>query len=402
MAHSSDYSHIWAEITDPLTIDEIAAALGVGDDNVKALCESDKISKFAKFKPTRAGGSAGSSDWWKSNDGMCGLEISYQEEDLTVLPLSGNIRLTPEWGYLHPRGESVGEWYRILDFDGYTNFAVTEGNTPVGYFDNSSRLVFGEYDTPVFNVRINGNNGNTLLLHSSDISPRIEGRELGDLTTWYVGLFAKPQGDPQGVFLKNYSGQERLLSYYQGVGGSNAQFYNPEGWGASALHGKTWTFTPVLYKYFRDGNHAVIGFGTPSKQVQVFQYSQSVTYQFLSMSRGYSVGYGGWYLDYNFLIENYTRTSKSIPVRILVSGDYDNRVLFEDRNTNEVTLSTAELASFATKTYNSWFNETTAPRLSDSYPYIAAIIQIYITTPWGTGWSNVSDEIWLKGQPPIQ
>lgn len=368
---------------------------------VKDLCTSPNISMLAKYKPTRAAGYSRPANWWKGPDGCCGLDIPFQEYDLTVLPTGGDISINPVWSYLPPRGGDFGEWYRLDDFEGYDDTAVSEGNTPIGYFDNSSRLVFGEYDTPVFNVHINGNNGNTRLLHSSDISPRFENRDLGDLTSWYVGLHAKPQGE-QGLFLKNYSGQERPLSYYQGVGGSSAQFYNPSGWPASALRGKTWTFTPFLYKFFRDGNHALIGFGTPSKQAQVFQYSQSVTYQFFSMSRGYLVGYGGWYLDYNFLIENYTRTSKSIPVRILVSGDYDNRVLFEDRNTNEVTLSTAELASLATRTYNSWFNETTAPRLSDSYPYIAAIIQVYITTPWGTGWNNVSDEIWLKGQPPIQ
>lgn len=389
-------------VSKPVTMTDIAQAVGNASRSLGYLITHGTINKWAKYKPTRFPGTGHNDNWWKASDGMCGLEISYQEEDLTVLPMSGNISLTPEWGYLRPRGISYGEYFRMLDFDGYTTFVPTEGATPIGYFDNSSRLVFGEYDTPIFNVHINGNSSNPRILHSSDISPRIDGRELGDLSTWYVGLFAQPQGEPQGVFLKNYSGQERLLSYYQGVGGSNAQFYNPDGWSSSALHGKTWTFTPVLYKYFHEGNHAVIGFGTPSKQVQVFQYAQQVTSQFFSMSRGYNIGYGGWYLDYNFLIENYTRTSKSIPVRILVSGDYDNRVLFEDRNTNEVTLSTAELASLATRTYNSWFNETTAPRLSDSYPYIAAIIQIYITTPWGTGWSNVSDEIWLKGQPPIQ
>lgn len=394
MAHNSDYTHIWSETSNALTIDEIARALGEVSNVINDLAVSQQIIKWIKYKPTRFPGSGYNADWWKGPDGCCGLDISYQEEDLSVLPTGGIIRFTPEWAYLRPRGSAHNEWFRILDFDGYEVRQVTEGQTPVGYFDNSSAIAFGEYDTPIFNVQINANQADTLILHAADISPKLSNIDLGALTGWYVGLHAQPQGE-QGVFLKNYSGQERLLSYYQGVSQGRAQFYNPAGWSSASLKGKTWTFTPFLYKYMHDGNHALIGFGTPSKQASVFQYAQRVTGVYNSMSRSYNTSLFSYILSYNFIVENFTRNAASVPVKIIISGSWQNTDLFEDRNTDEITLETASLASLTTKTYNSYI---TNRFLADSYNYIAAMIAIYTSS----GWDYISGEVWLKGQPPIQ
>lgn len=386
-------------ITKPVSIAAVASALGVSSHDLGTLCTSGQINKWCKYKPVRSAylgetGVTSGHDWWKGNDGCCGLAIQYQKDDMEMLPFRGELTIDPEWEIVRPRGAQYGEWFRLLDSDGYETRQVAEGQTPVGYAEESD-YAFEPYDTPVFNVNINANQSDIYILHSSDIAPKFENRDLGALTSWYVGLHAKPEGE-QGVFLANFSGQERTLSYYQGVSVGRAQFYNPAGWGASSLRGKTWTFTPILYKYLSDGDYAVIGCGTAARNVRVFQYMQSVTSIFNSMTRSYSTE---WRLNYNFVVENFTKNAVSVPVKILVSGSYDNRDLFEVRNTDEIELEMATLLSLQTKGYNSYLTDK---YLSDSYPYIAANIQIYITTPWGTGWNSVIGDIWLKGEPPIQ
>lgn len=117
MAHSSDYSHIWAEISDPLTIDEIAACLGVADNDLEALCSNDKINKWAKFKPVRFNSSSEITDSQRASVNY-GVDVPYYLYNVFF----DNPHL---WGYLKPRGDSVSppEWYRILDFNGYNTNA---------------------------------------------------------------------------------------------------------------------------------------------------------------------------------------------------------------------------------------------------------------------------------------
>lgn len=123
MAHSSDYSHIWAETNNPLTIDEISAALGVPYDNLEDLYFLSGINKMSKRKPVSRNNSGILSEAERMHDGnyrdYYGLKMPSGSSD----PISA-ANETSAWEHLRPRGISYNEWLRILDFDGYHSNAV--------------------------------------------------------------------------------------------------------------------------------------------------------------------------------------------------------------------------------------------------------------------------------------
>lgn len=86
-----------------------------------------KTNKWAKFKSVRkANMFASQGEWWRADDGKCGLSITVYEElsDLVAAVRARSSAL--RWDYLPPRGEGSGhdtEPQRAGMFDGYYHLA---------------------------------------------------------------------------------------------------------------------------------------------------------------------------------------------------------------------------------------------------------------------------------------
>lgn len=85
--------------------------------SVGNLCQAAG-NKWCKYKPIRLNSNINFADWWKGNDGNCGLQIPQYGtiDELFVAMRAG----TAVWNYLKPRGIAYNEPYRLLDYAGYS------------------------------------------------------------------------------------------------------------------------------------------------------------------------------------------------------------------------------------------------------------------------------------------
>lgn len=110
--------------TTNITTSMVSSAIGLGSNNVGALCSSSNINKWAKYKPVPlySNTTTGINDWWKS--GNCG--ISYPTYS-TVADLKSAYNVAIAWGHNHPTG-GYSSPYRLGDFRGYNHTAVFQVN----------------------------------------------------------------------------------------------------------------------------------------------------------------------------------------------------------------------------------------------------------------------------------
>ena len=120
---------------------------------------------WAKFKPVRKAFdlSARPADWWKADDGWCGLNIANAlvSESTDVAGIQNKFTNDGKngWTYNRPRG-GASEPFRQLDFDGYHHLAtpfVSGYNMPykwakdaLGNFDVSFRVTIAGADDAEF------------------------------------------------------------------------------------------------------------------------------------------------------------------------------------------------------------------------------------------------------------
>lgn len=109
------------KITAPVSISDISQVLGTTQD----LTRSPNINRWAKFKPVRATFNLGSrpSDWWKADDGWCGLSIANAKissnNDVPNIASKYTADKNNGWDYLPPRKGTDAS--RALDFAGYNH-----------------------------------------------------------------------------------------------------------------------------------------------------------------------------------------------------------------------------------------------------------------------------------------
>ena len=114
--------------TGTLYISDVRNALGESTTDLGRLCQSDKINQWAKYKPVRWPDPfpAPGSDWWKANDGNCGLSAPIFNNPSQA----GNYN----WDYSRPTGGSTAP-FRLDDFRGYD-----DSSTPFIVHDYGSSL----------------------------------------------------------------------------------------------------------------------------------------------------------------------------------------------------------------------------------------------------------------------
>lgn len=111
----------------PVSVEDVASALGEGSRDVGTLATSDKINPWAKYKPNVVSGNPINtpSDWWKGTDGNCGFTIPVIRAMTTaagmknLVPYYLNLDGMNGWGYRQAAG-----MYRLLDFAGYNHAAL--------------------------------------------------------------------------------------------------------------------------------------------------------------------------------------------------------------------------------------------------------------------------------------
>lgn len=140
-------------ITAPVSIDDVKTALGVSTNDVAALCTSDKINMWAKYKPTKKN-AIFTDDWWKGDDFNAGISIPYTEKIENVLGYYNlNDGTDNGWSYRKPTGGASSP-YRLGDFRGYNRNA----RSPLGAMSNvpEQRTITGSFIvTLIFSPKMN-------------------------------------------------------------------------------------------------------------------------------------------------------------------------------------------------------------------------------------------------------
>ena len=111
----------------------VKQAIGLASNSVNVLCagklpaesvSASRINKWSKYKPVRYNNVAPirgvGADWWRAQDGNCGLNIpSYPTMPALFTALRGGTLM---WDYLPPLG-TAGQPCRLADFGGYEHAA---------------------------------------------------------------------------------------------------------------------------------------------------------------------------------------------------------------------------------------------------------------------------------------
>ena len=101
----------------------VANILGINTHNVRELCTSDNINKWAKYKPVGYNSVAPdrSGTWYRGTDGNCGINVGNISAGDSVSDLIQNYK-NGAYTYIPPKG-GASEPYRLADFGGYDHNA---------------------------------------------------------------------------------------------------------------------------------------------------------------------------------------------------------------------------------------------------------------------------------------
>lgn len=114
-------------ITSPVSMTDVQIVLGDAATNLAALCTSEKINKWSRFKPVIHNNMFASNeavDWWKGSNGAAGFGITVYTSLTTLLNAIENGGGKLDWPYIPPTGGEASA-YRLLDFNGYNNLATS-------------------------------------------------------------------------------------------------------------------------------------------------------------------------------------------------------------------------------------------------------------------------------------
>lgn len=115
MAHNSNYTKIWAESENGLTMTELHNALGVGGGLGYAITHGTIVA-MAKYKAVKSSKTSALTATDRANARYGLVEPSYFSPNTFSTP--------PAWTYARPTAGSPNELFRMLDFNGYDNEAL--------------------------------------------------------------------------------------------------------------------------------------------------------------------------------------------------------------------------------------------------------------------------------------
>ena len=128
MAHTGD-GHIYIDtsVNPPMGIDirgDIAYVLGVNTGDIGYAITHGNINPFAKYKPVRLNtvNTGNNANWWKAQDGNCGL-TPYSASNYVTVANSLDAGTMNGWVYSKPTGGTASP-FRVMDFKGYYHYAI--------------------------------------------------------------------------------------------------------------------------------------------------------------------------------------------------------------------------------------------------------------------------------------
>lgn len=136
------YDSALKKITAPVSVYDVQRCLATSKNGLKDLCTHTGINKWSKKKPVILNQLFPdlTGNWWKAQDGNCGLSIpSYT----TILELITAIRTGISWAYNVPVG-GLAAPYRLADFEGYDHLAgvpFIKSNLAETYYQDLSASV---------------------------------------------------------------------------------------------------------------------------------------------------------------------------------------------------------------------------------------------------------------------
>ena len=118
--------------TNGLSIDEVRQCLGSSSRDLATLCKSPNINIWAKYKPFRCSAFAFDSDAameTAQRSALYGFSPDPTRQsslDTPAISFVNNIMQNVHGSFVYygPRGITNNEWFRLLDFDGYSHNAV--------------------------------------------------------------------------------------------------------------------------------------------------------------------------------------------------------------------------------------------------------------------------------------
>lgn len=165
------------KVSRPIVLTEVAKLLRTNIRDLGRLCRCGNINIWAKYKPTKYNvlfgtGKSTTSEYWKANDGSCGINFSdyiYTSAKQFVEAIFGS-NTEVKWEHVVPTGGATSP-YRLSDFDGYNHKAVQpfgdiEDGTVV-YIDQNSQAQIDleltvsdddEYNLKLSDFSLNGQN----------------------------------------------------------------------------------------------------------------------------------------------------------------------------------------------------------------------------------------------------
>ena len=145
--------------------------------NLSVICSSQKINRWAKYKPVRYNFTGNRpADWWRAADGKCGLSIpTYQLSNLSGMMTAMQEGIT--WEYLPPTGGTESP-YRLDDFDGYNPSAVFALSEPI-----IPGNVYRTQETLTVNADLHGANDSMLGI-----------ADIGDFSACYFAAIIREKG----------------------------------------------------------------------------------------------------------------------------------------------------------------------------------------------------------------
>lgn len=126
------------KITAPISISDVATALGESNLDVGTLCSSPKVKAWAKYKPVKDDSPITKDGWWDGGDDKCGFTIPSYGGTTGTLYNDNMIGLFTDdgvngWVYNQPK---AGDWLRLTDFEGYYALAAA----PFGKLNDAIRV----------------------------------------------------------------------------------------------------------------------------------------------------------------------------------------------------------------------------------------------------------------------
>lgn len=134
--------HSNGRITAPVNTDDVAATIGQSSSDVATLCLSDKINKWAKYKPEATGTMQTLTLTLRQRNNF-GLvpSVKYQGINAFISALEDGT-YNGGWTYIKP---NANQWKRLDDFVGYNHKATS----PFGYITEGEYLLTGTNDVTI-------------------------------------------------------------------------------------------------------------------------------------------------------------------------------------------------------------------------------------------------------------